>query len=285
MAKVFTPEEVQDYRIPEVQNFSNAARWLLEAVMNNPATGEHTAGALVFGSTTNGSSNIRSDLDLFISHTSHDQPSTLIASYQKIFKFVETQWNVPVEPVVFSAARLQSGIHTIDPIFARHIVSVDSQKWVTGIHPATDITFKDQNWTDIFTRYALHKESKFKKALLSANNEIDFKVLQRAYELPSALGRKALAVLVLNKQVDDSEFHIAPKAAVIEAISQLFGSKVVEPLTELVERDKEYSALLHATVGRGYDKVRLYDTWLGEQYQPTLEAANNFATDLLDSMS
>lgn len=280
MAKVFTPEQVAFNRIPHPDGFKLAAEVLLENLISNTSLSDTTDGALVFGSTTTDNANRRSDLDVLVSHRGKD--SWYVNKMGLILKHIDATFNIPVEPIVYSHERFASGDHTIDPIFANHLRSVDAIKWGVGNNPTKNLVVDNSPWTDIFERYTLHKESKFKKALMSVDNAVDYRVLQRAYEIPSALGRKALALLAseTDMYMFDIDPHSAPKDLVINVVRSIASTQTFQALNKIIDANNEYNERLDDAIGGGSARILKYGRWLHASYRPTVSYALDYTNGL-----
>lgn len=278
MAKVFTPEQVLHDKIPDPSRFETAAGVLLDYFDESYFLQDEFKGALVFGSTTTGQANIRSDLDILISYKAED--SWFIGHMGLILKHLDKEFNIPVEPILYNRHRLTSGEHTIDPIFSNHLQSIDASKWGIRKNPAKNISLKEEPWTDVFDRYSLHKESKFKKALLAIDSEVDYKVLQRAYEIPSALGRKALALLETGDESICIDPHSASKQQIIKAIGSLASPRTLSALERVTAANNEYDQLLERTIGGSETRVSTYAGWLRHSYAQTIGFALDYTVGL-----
>ena len=232
----------------------------------------------MFGSTTTGHANIRSDLDILVSYDAQD--SWFIRHMGLVLKHLDREFNIPVEPILYNNDKLMSGDHTIDPIFGKHLQSVDASKWGIRKNPVNTLNFKDESWADVFDRYSLHKESKFKKALLSINGKVDYKVLQRAYEIPSALGRKALALLETDVEPQCVDPHTASKQQIIAAIGSIASPHTLTALERITAANTEYDQLLEQTIGGSEARVGTYADWLRHSYTQTVGFALDYTVGL-----
>lgn len=275
MAKVFTPEQIAQDKFPNGSDFPEAASCLLNYLEENLFCEESVDGGLIYGSTTTGGSNIRSDLDALISLKAYDA-HIIAGDLRLIFRHIEQEWNIPVEPIVYNSTRLAAGEHTIDPIFATHLHAVDASKWGVGSNPLDKLAFKETSRSDIFERYALHKESKFKKAALSAEPGIDYRVFQRALEIPRALGRKALAVVD-----EDFDPQTATETQVAAVLKDVTSWMTNNNMLNIIQTNDTYNALLLETIGSTATQIDQYAQWLGKAYRPTILNALGFTTSLM----
>lgn len=279
MAKVFTPEEIRFDQIPEPQHFEFGAYWLMSRIRSDAELHRITDGALIIGSTTKGAANIRSDLDMVISYTSESpDPSMPLFAYKSLFNSVKQRWNVPVEANIFSTDSLQRGDHTIDPMFLLHLKAVGTE-WGIGNNPVNEIVIKNHDWLSYFENYALHKEAKFKKRLLDTEQKVDYHTYQRALEIPSALGRKALGVLVQKGLIADEQFHHVPKFKINMTLEQFEHDELSKPLQDLVQTDIVYNEILHETI-RDKSQLDDYADWIESGYAETVATAYDFTVAL-----
>ncbi|CAN5197019.1 hypothetical protein BH09PAT3_BH09PAT3_1070 [soil metagenome] len=285
MGRVFTSEELATCRLPGPNNFAAAAQFLLTAVEASEDIAQYqpqTAGALVFGSTTTETTTVRSDLDVLIAYHDDGYPrSTTLLAYREIFKNIKDIFDVTVESTIESTADLQSGNHTIDNLFLPNLLSVPST-WSTRLNPAQITQVPCRPAMDIFRDYSIAKDRKFGKALTDSS-DIDTKNMQRALELPVALGRKALGALAECEPLE-LQAEITPnmpKRAVVDCLALIKSPQnAVTPLEKLLVLDQEYTDLVEAAAARQTHAVE-HERWLRAHYVSALA----LAIDYNDSLS
>lgn len=245
MGRVFTAGELATNQVPQPEDFREAAAYLLDRLHVDTADANGTAGALVFGSTTKDGTTPRSDLDILIAHNAEDRELSEVSQwYRSLFDTVRDTWSVPVESSIHRSRDLQNGHHNVDPIFMMHLQTVGSE-WIVGVNPVSLITERGRTFEEVFVQYVFAKQAKFSKAQVHAPyEEVDCKALQRAFELPSALGRKALAVMIKNEVIDADDYQNAPKSTVTAAISRICPEPVTKPMYELLALDNDYNEML-----------------------------------------
>jgi predicted nucleotidyltransferase len=285
MGRVYTPAELSEEWLSQPEHFKPAAEELLQTIndiVSDPDDSTSTTGALVFGSTTQGTAGRRSDLDILVTYDNLAVDASWTGrQLQEIFARIRKDWNVPIESIKYRRSDLQLQRHTLDPFFMQHLKSV-SGEWVAGTNPMNWVQDRRIPLREVFMNYALSKQTKFSKVYTDTPyNEVDYKALQRAFELPSALGRKSLGLLVACEQVEDHGFHSAPKAEVVRSIGTLCVDEtdILVPMQELIELDREYDELLDAMEYGSFDPLE-YENYLRQFASQALPAAVDF-TDRL----
>ncbi len=290
MGRVFTPEQIEAGAVPEPANFEIAGRELLGMLatgMLEPGNEASTFnsgsyildGAFIFGSATKGESNVRSDLDVFVSYSiGSSTMSQAILGLRPAFAELQTRWHIAVEPVILHTAQLMDGDHSVDPIFEQNLRSVPAE-WHVGNNPLDHIQDQSKSWSAVVHDYAMHKERKFTKALADTDTTVDYKVMQRALELPSALGRKCLALVYSRQALENNDYRDASKQKVVQAIAEIAPAAIVAPLNKLVEFDRSYNHVL-TNVINGRIRPDKYLSLLKAMYLPVVATALELTVSL-----
>jgi hypothetical protein len=105
--------------------------------------------------------------------------------------------------------------------------------------------------------------------------------LQRAYELPSALGRKTLALFTQLGLVEADDFQNSRKFKVTNRLNEFCPDNITEPMNELIIGNSEYDELLEAALV-GNVSLDDYENFLYSFYLPALTASVNFSDRLTD---
>ncbi len=281
MGKVFTYEEVVEGRVPQIGAHDKAAHYLLDNLKDRflDQIGDKQAepafrafdGAMVYGSVAQGTADRRSDLDVLITYDAKNEDSTVVIDgYRNLFKEIESKWHVSVESNIWRTGLLKAGVHTIDAAFVDHLDKVGSE-WRVG-DPLQYLQVETPDFSDIFLRYYAHKARSFTVALSDTRDELNIDRLQRALELPTALGRKALSALGL-AQIAPGAGGIS-KAEVSRQILELVdpNSDTGKLYTALIDTDKAYSDALESVI-KGYTRALDLKTYLPELYRPALGMA------------
>lgn len=287
MGRVFTVEQVAHRQVPDAGSFNTAAQELLETLPNL----DHFAGMLVLGSVTTGSANKRSDLDVFV-HLAigpHIPLSRAYAPYWEAFDKVYAGSYVPIEANLFESSRLLEGVHTIDPFFKKNLESVGKnptdpdtstrEQWIAGTDPVPYIHIAPEvDLTDSYQRYAIAKLDKFTKA----PRTFDARAMQRALELPTALGRKSLALLQNSEEVRAYDFVTGSRAVVTRALEKAdlpdSCRRVINAQNKL---NNVYASVLDETLAGSMSTER-YGSWLNDNYRHTIANAIDVTEKLMD---
>jgi predicted nucleotidyltransferase len=304
MGRVYTPEEVADGAIPKRGAHELAGREILRDI---EAYGE-THGALIYGSTADGRATMRSDLDVFVSFPSLDSDKTLV-ELQGIFAAIEAKYKVFVEPHALDSDSLSNPLrHSIDPLFAeelqRSALAFHHQRWVTG-WPIRDLrTFEatPRRIRSVAMQYSSSKAKQFGRAILSYRGQLDTTTLQRALELPAAVGRKVIpATAVIGEyELDttdkrDMTRETQRRLKILSGVAMgtfrdefnggwLGSADPVGTFEALARLNHEYSTVLFEAYHGGIS-VDTYREWLDKNYLRAIQLARTTAFDWSEIMN
>jgi predicted nucleotidyltransferase len=284
MGKVFSPEEIESGRIPKPGAHRQAAEYILASLAREQSY-DGIAGVLVYGSTTTGSANVRSDLDVLVSFYNKEVQSGL-QRVQSTFQSAEERYHVPVEPHI---SRVNSYPPYIDPLFAKHLIDTAAQEeWSRGtpVEMLFEHTVAAEKLGALALNYIALKSVKMAKGIVNYRGEPDLATLQRAFELPSALGRKivpalrenadALAPTYSRQDLRDSTKELLEELAG-ETLWGYRNAQLALNHRTLDRLDKEYSTVLAATLA-GTVSLEAYDQWIRTNYLEALSLAEQVAT-------
>ncbi len=291
MGKVFTSQEIVEGRVPQEGAHTEAGHFLLDTMwlryLEQFDDAEYSAaftafdGSMIYGSVAQDSANRRSDLDVLVTYSVDvGAPDIVIEGYRSLFQEVENIWHVPIESNIWHIGSFMNGVHTIDAAFLEHLQSVE-KSWLVG-NPLEFLTIKEPDYTDIFNRYYAHKVRSFTKALSDTTDIVNPHHLQRALELPAALGRKALSTLAQIDGTVTSPGNLT-KNKVNQQVAALTAEwpRITELLEDLRTIDDEYSALLEKTV-EGHYAPDEYERRVNALYRPALAGALRLTSALGD---
>lgn len=286
---------------------------------NNDSIDPKIASAMVYGSTVLGTSNTRSDLDVLVnfydyhSVKSNDEVFTYIKS---VFTDTEARFNVPVEANVLPHMALWSPLeHNVDPLFARHLIDIQEQnglEWsfnfpVDGLTTSAssriltpednpDISQDELNKNErlaraLAIRYASGKALQMVRALTGTDKEVHPKTMQRALELPAALGRKVVALSKFEKNNELQVFRNSDSRqdSFDGFIDAIHGMNVpnkeclAEDITNLQSKDKEYGHLVDSVID-GSSSPSEHEAWLQAEYETVLQSAYRIGQDWTEVM-
>ncbi len=112
--------------------------------------------------------------------------------------------------------------------------------------------------------YLAHKQARFSQALANSRN-LDWHILQRAHELPSADTRTVRGLL--EDASDTSPGERLHKILLLEG-----GNEATNHLARLINLETEYSALLDLTI-KGEVTIEVYETWIHNHRQEMVGSA------------
>ena len=278
MGVIFSPEKVEFGMVPEIGAHQQAGRYLLDRIAgcadeSMPAL----RGAMIYGSTTFGKANRRSDLDILAVFDPSVNFSEL-ATLSDIFDETHTKFKVEPEPNVLVLGDKSTEYSHINKTFymdyLRQLQATD-QQWVLG-KPVDAIPYAPstpQNAIREAVSYCAYKERYFGKVWLTKSATIEH--LQRSLELPSSIGRSAIDAVNYGHKyesvVTGGREPIIPRAA--RLIGSLAKSGAAEEIMyRLAQQDKDYSELLEATLA-GNASIGEYSSWIDNAISPAVRDA------------
>lgn len=305
MGRVYSPAELREGLIPQPNAQQEAARHIIERLTEleaiDPVLAREIA-CVVYGSTVTNKSDVRSDVDICASVYAHtrdtEQPSRAQQVFEGIVREAELRYGVYVEErVVAEEEFFKAGTYDddglsypLDPLYVRHLITVADEKpdWVYGSmplegyrQPVFDPHGEDRAavaWSAL--QFAQLKQAHIADAVKRAgfgDDEATYKDMQRAFELPKALGRKAVVVCgsEVGLAVTDKQ---AMHAWLNELASQQYDDgRLRSGQRALQALDGRYTELLQETLAGGVTLTQ-YERWLRENQLPALQLAKEIAT-------
>jgi hypothetical protein len=202
MGVIYSTEAVSRGHLPKPGAHSKAADHLLVSLFDINRYPSLLAG-MIYGSVALGNENLRSDIDAFVLYDATVAVDALAAVSREV-REVSNQFHTVFEVHASPRHREYSEFkdYAIDDMIGSHMrqVMARGDRWVRGDMARYLANSSMSNEAIIANaRHAIaHKSFKFAKALCG---EFDLSSLQRAYEFPSTVGRRALDIVAL---VDDS---------------------------------------------------------------------------------
>ena len=284
MGRVYTPEQVEQDRIPELGAQIKAGRFILDAISFNADSlqGSLNSG-MIYGSTATGTPDIRSDLDvLAIYHNGR----TALPFLRKLFSEAEDTYNVSVEAAVYPAGSLYTpSLHTIDPLFARHLLEVQgmedpvwSHNWpVDALRQIAYSHLSEEYLRRLAGAYISGKARQLTRASVNYRGEADTHDMQRALELPAAIGRKILPIFMDEENIPRIEDKKGTVSSVLRVTNEqmIYAEYVLSDFHKLLEINREYDQML-AQVVKSQITIGAYKDWLNENYLPAIESGIAF---------
>lgn len=292
MGRVFTTEQIAYGEVPKRGAQQEAGQFLLHELEE---TGIPIEGAMVYGSTT-ANPNARSDVDMLITTRLNDGET--LTAIRTLLEQAEHRYRAPVEAQVLPSEGLIHPLqHSIDPLFAEQLIAAaNNKRWVVGypIDRLNHFELTDRRLRNIGIQYSSAKAKKFTKAILEFRGEIDYHTLQRALEVPAALGRKVLPATEAFRTDAEDEYVVENKPTMIRAtekrIDRLYRSlgsysgrgilsdNPSSTYAALVQRDYDYNVTLREAIHGGIT-LDDYSDWLRGNYLSTLELAREVSAD------
>jgi predicted nucleotidyltransferase len=289
MGRVYTTEQVFETGLPNPGAHEHAADELIKRIADD---GE-VSGAMIYGSTAQGRATLRSDVDVLVTYPS-GEAAGILPHLRYIFKSVESAHHVVVEPHAIDSQSIANPVrHNIDPLFAKELWNAWRQgAWVFGDPLGNLKTFEltDKRVRTTAMAYASAKERQFTKSLLAFDGHADNMAMQRALELPAAIGRKVIAATNVLGEVD---YDVVDKAQMRsltkQRLKKLFEFSTgqidwtgspdpVKNLEELEKIDERYDKILKAADNTWMTSAA-YQDWLDSHYESTVSLARSYAYD------
>jgi len=297
MGQIFSAEKVSRGEIPEAGAHAAAGRFILDRLFERKlcvVDESHPSyygidAAMIYGSTAMGRAAVRSDLDVLAIYA---YPKDL-PYFRNILIETEDLFHVPIEPQLYRSGALSTpSRHSIDPLYAQHLLEVQemsdpmwSVNWpVDGLRNIANQELGEDYLRRLATGYAGGKARQLTRASLNYRGEVDTHDMQRALELPSAIGRKILPIYVEPEEMPD----VVDKAEMIKKVRQVTLEQVIDGnervlpyFDRLLVLDREYDELL-AQVTKSQITIGQYEQWLQDHYLEAIETGvllTNFWSD------
>lgn len=275
MGKVFSGEQIARGEIPRPGAHRLSADYILKRLFEDFESPIHAAQ--IYGSTAIGTASIRSDVDVLVVHSDGYARATASALTlaRETFKDAEKLYHAPVEANVLSSSSAQNPLrHTIDPLFHEHLRFIQNRDdpqlsvgWPADIIRTNPITL--ERIRSIALRYAGAKARSFSSASVEFDGSVDTKKMQRALELPAAIGRKVLLAVArpgeLPIDTNDKPAMTYALNIKLDEVKQDIDNVGVKCQYALSILDHDYTSLLHATL-QGNVSIREYEAWLNRNY-------------------
>lgn len=296
MGKVFSPEEIEQGHIPEEGAHEAAGRAILnrlfigdEAFVWNTLSAK-LAGGMVYGSTALGKANKRSDVDVLVVY--RGDRSDILDDVRGVFTEAEDRFHVPIEAhmLEFNSSGRPSE-HTLDPLLLNHLFEIQEQddpRWsynwplsyLSIFLPEEDPS--EAQLRHLAQRYSTAKMRQFAHALTDYRGEVNYKTLQRALELPTALGRKVIAATI-DPEMGQAPHPLPPADSNDIMLTKLAnlpqpkqGDEAARTMRQLAMFNREYSSLLELTID-GNVTTGVYSDWLERNYLYICQQAHDLA--------
>jgi hypothetical protein len=290
MGKVFSPSAIAAGEYPKPGDHEAAALALTtEFEAENQETG---FAGMILGSVASHFSGIRSDLDVLGVIPDDADVSRVQGRVADRIAGVAARWKIPIEAHLMTAGDLAERRPRVmrDLLFIEHLAQVASDgEYVVGelathLKPLIEYDSAHEQWQAAkrtAENYGLFKAAYFLIGSLASFGKPDYYRLQRAFELPSALGRKLLR---LNELTEWANSHDDPdpsypargfyaRESLAKGVRRLLAGTRYEPCAAwLVDHDAEYTKLLQSTM-QGDTSIADYEAWLEGVHRPAMRRA------------
>lgn len=278
MGVVYSALDIECETFPTEGDHERAAESVLAVVSELPGVDT----TMVYGSVAEGRSNLRSDLDVLVTYTAEGTEEALLRRMiAKELDEVETHTDVRVEaniwpthePLALRTARINDLLFA--GYLARHMNLTDewrigspdvvTMRVAEGLHSASE-----HDIAQIVLKYAAAKHKRFMRApLLYKDDPRVLSAMQRALELPKAIGRKVVQLK------DLSEAGRTQPELIDTLLESGLDGTTAGAIVALSETDREYTDLIEGIDAYGdissSGKTR-YETWLRESYPGVIDS-------------
>lgn len=240
MGKVFTPIEVENGRVPQIDDFGRLIALATKEVVEN----DDIIAGLHLGSSFKGCHNRRSDLDIMIVYRDEKQASVMARLYE--LQLAAKKVYVPLEMILVPSDLVHSPFHSINPIFAAHLRGSAVCGGLIKGDPVGALYFDhDSSLRAYLVSYLQQRIDYLLKGqarLLIMSNEELCGYLSKILETPVHTMRKVLYIEGFLGH-DDSRPEVI---RVLREHHTLFSEEQVCLFQKLVAADQEYTTVLNA---------------------------------------
>lgn len=282
MGVVFSPEQIANRQIPDDGAHQRAGHYLLGAIENGRDELPSLRGAMVYGSTTFGRATRRSDLDILTildPELSNQEVAVLSDLYADTYK----KFQVEPEPstlIIGDNATPQS--HQLNAMFLRHLRYTQDTCPEWAINQPVDLIpcepLSRETALRITIDYCSYKERRLLKSRFS--RELNVKQVQRSFELPSAIARKAIQAFSYNDTSDPAQLgrdELTSRARTLLAEQTDCPDASLTANDRLLDLDQEYSSVLDQAVDEAISPEE-YSAWISGHALESLDSARVLAT-------
>jgi predicted nucleotidyltransferase len=295
MGKIFTPNEIQSQAYPSPGAHTRVAEEIIEFICDWHEDDPDVAprAAMVHGSVVFGNDNIRSDVDVLAVRGGEGDELDVLTGMGKYIGSLARRTFIPIEISVISEEDIRSRAHPIteDIFFAEHLtVAARSTAYLCGdmgdmLRPLGEYADSEEQQAAADRMSALYvsiKKNEFFKSMTIPDQRVNYYKLQRAVELPSALGRKLVRLAQIRANAAHTNEPIAPTQESEHYTRQAFADGVLAlaadcpqwsgPANQLLDLDGEYEEVLQSTLS-GESSIDSYTKWVSNAYKVALEQA------------
>lgn len=285
MGVVYTSEQIKHHDIPMPGAHQRAGAFVLAHLAKLYKENTAFRGGMIYGSTTTMPS-VRSDLDVLTIFDADTVTPDDLEDIDRLSLQTHEAFHTQSEiNMLLLNEHSTPDDHNLDSLFGMHLhhTIMESPKWAIG-DPEQHIPLEPltpSSALQILNHYSTHKERRFLKSLReSLSGEIDYAALQRAFELPSSLGRKAVTALRYEQmELSGTEYNREQLSETGETllVSHSHNDDAIQAHRYLATMNKEYSTLLDDALA-GRIPEQQYQAWITGVSRPALQNARILAT-------
>lgn len=275
MGVVYSSREMQDARIPQVGSHGRAAT----SVIQNISRLEGAALTVVHGSVVEGRSNLRSDLDVLVLYEVEvpAQEPVVVRKLKTALDQVGKDTHVKIEanlwPAKESLHARRERMH--DLLFSRHLAqSMEHPDWAVGepdeaIAEIAANSYGDELLRRVVLNYTTYKHGGFTGAPVTfSETDRTLYALQRAFEFPKSIGRKACQLFGYDGDVTTEKSWAAMDGSGLE-------QQAMEALAQLRDLDLCYSVMVEelGQIQAPLDAhgIKQYLEWVESAYRQAID--------------
>ena len=276
-------------KVPSIEDIQKAGRKLADG-MNELVEQQLITGSCIYGSTgLDLSSGLnpetsesyitrRSDIDIFIAISGENKPHR--KAVREVIRSAASNDRelVCIDAIIMSEDDLSMGLHGLDRFFGYHLGGPG--RVVAGEDPSKLVNYPETPAAEIISSYLANKNRRMSKAYNQLTiDSIKDGGLQRMFELPVAVARKAVQAL-REVRGEDINLASADKTAVHQAALQVMGqdSEILTGYKALAAMNNQYDLLLQQTLSAEIDSDQ-YEAAL-KHYHSKLPAAMTWLSRL-----
>lgn len=269
MGKIYNFAEIKYGQVPRPDDFAVAKEIVLDGLSRLYRSGT-IYGGKVFGSVARGTPNMRSDFDLLVVTKKYSGAYPL----RDLFNMVREKTKVRVEPIVATREIAELGYHSVDEPLLEHISNMPNEGNTAGEDPTQFLKLTEIPPHLTYREYMTNKLRKFMEGFFAFSDDDKMRVLQRALEAPSNVGRRVL-------QADARFLPDDSKGTVKNAFRSAYdGTSLIEPFEFLLVGDGFYTQYLRLAVEGGVSRGE-YEQTLDSLSEKCIPQALVWADEIL----
>lgn len=275
MGRVFSYQEIINGHVPTPLDFQGAQKDVREKLSDLINAGE-VVGGMFYGSVTKGTPGIRSDIDLLVITADHEVVSGLTQMASDTLR----KFDVPLEIEAIPEDLAQIGSHTIDAGFYHHLLQCGDQEFILGADPREILKIRKVQQKEVHQDYLDAKMRRLREGLFTQSDDEYLRVLQRALEVPIAVGRRtliALGIPILDDNGDDND----GKRAVERTFREVFDwTPLIDGFNEGVTSDRAYTRAVMDVLSGKLGEEEYEAVTIGQEGQSQIQKALQWTSEI-----